>query len=378
MIESEMTRRHMLGVMGLAALSVAGCGSVGGDEDGGGGEGGDAIKVGLVIPQAGVYAPLGVDMKAGWDLYLEGSGGKLGGRTVELIVADEGETPDTGVPAVQRVIQRDRVDVLVGIVNSAVALGAQSIVTSAKKLLIVANAGADKVTAGSPYVWRSSFTNGQVAYALGEYLAKAPEGKEGVYAIAADYAAGAEATAGFKAGLEAGGGKIAGEAATPFGTTQDFQPFLSKVRSSGAGACFCFYAGAEAVAFVKQYAEFGLTESIPLFGSGFLTEGGVLAAQGKAATGVRTTLHYSSELDNPANEEFPRPTRRRPASRRPCTRCRPTMPPRCSTRWSRTPPRSTATRWASAWAAWARSPTARAARGASRSAARSRRCTCAR
>ena len=304
MIESEMTRRHMLGVMGLAALSVAGCGSVGGDEDGGGGEGGDAIKVGLVIPQAGVYAPLGVDMKAGWDLYLEGSGGKLGGRTVELIVADEGETPDTGVPAVQRVIQRDRVDVLVGIVNSAVALGAQSIVTGAKKLLIVANAGADKVTAGSPYVWRSSFTNGQVAYALGEYLAKAPEGKDGVYAIAADYAAGAEATAGFKAGLEAGGGKIAGEAATPFGTTQDFQPFLSKVRSSGAGACFCFYAGAEAVAFVKQYAEFGLTESIPLFGSGFLTEGGVLAAQGKAATGVRTTLHYSSELDNPANEEF--------------------------------------------------------------------------
>jgi len=304
MIESEMTRRRMLGVMGLAALSVAGCGSVGGDEDGGGGEGGDAIKVGLVIPQAGVYAPLGVDMKAGWDLYLEGSGGKLGGRTVELIVADEGETPDTGVPAVQRVIQRDRVDVLVGIVNSAVALGAQSIVTGAKKLLIVANAGADKVTAGSPYVWRSSFTNGQVAYALGEYLAKAPEGKDGVYAIAADYAAGAEATAGFKAGLEAGGGKIAGEAATPFGTTQDFQPFLSKLRSSGAGACFCFYAGAEAVAFVKQYAEFGLTESIPLFGSGFLTEGGVLAAQGKAATGVRTTLHYSSELDNPANQEF--------------------------------------------------------------------------
>ena len=196
-----MTRRRMLGVMGVAALTVAGCGSVGGDEDEGGGEGGDTIKVGLVIPQAGVYAPLGVDMKAGWDLYLEQHGGKLGGRTVELVVRDEGETPDTGVPAVQRAIQRDRVDVLVGIVNSAVALGAQSIVTGAKKLLIVANAGADEVTAGSPYVWRSSFTNGQVAYALGEHLANAPEGEDGVYAIAADYAAGAEATAGFKACL---------------------------------------------------------------------------------------------------------------------------------------------------------------------------------
>lgn len=305
MIETAMTRRSMLGVMGVAALGVAGCGSVG-DEEESGGEGGDkALKVGLIVPQEGVYAPIGTDMKAGWDVYLEQHGGKLGGRAVQLVVADEGEAPDKGVPAVQRLVQRDRVDVLVGIVNSATALGAKDIVAGAKKLLIVSNAGANQLTEGNvPYVWRTSFTNGQIGYAVGQYLAKAPEGQDGAYAIAADYVAGNQAVAGFKAGMEAGGGKIVGEAATPFGTTQDFQPFLSKIRSSDAGACYCFYGGAEAVAFVKQYNEFGLSDRIPLLSSGFLTEGGVLEAQGKAATGLRTALHYSAELDNPANQEF--------------------------------------------------------------------------
>jgi branched-chain amino acid transport system substrate-binding protein len=262
------------------------------------------IKVGLVIPQSGVYAPLGEDMKAGWDLWLERNGGKLGGREVQTVVVDEGEGPDTGVPAVQKVLQQDRVDAVVGIVNSATALGSVEVVNGAKKLLIVANAGADSLTGSSKYIWRSSFTNGQVAYAVGKHLATTPEGKKGVYAMAADYAAGEEAIAGFKKGFEEGGGKIVGEAKTPFGTTQDFQPFLAKARSENPGAVYVFYAGAEAVAFVKQYNEFGLSERAPLYGSGFLTEGGVLTAQGQAAEGVHTALHYATALDNPANASF--------------------------------------------------------------------------
>jgi branched-chain amino acid transport system substrate-binding protein len=262
------------------------------------------IKVGLVIPQSGVYAPLGEDMKAGWDLWLEQNGGKLGGREVQTVVVDEGEGPDTGVPAVQKVLQQDRVDAVVGIVNSATALGSVEVVNSAKKLLIVANAGADSLTGSSKYIWRSSFTNGQVAYAVGKHLATTPEGKKGVYALAADYAAGEEAIAGFKKGFEEGGGELVGEAKTPFGTTQDFQPFLAKARRADPGAVYVFYAGAEAVSFVKQYDEFGLSESAKLYGSGFLTEGGVLTAQGDAAEGVQTSLHYATALDNPANSSF--------------------------------------------------------------------------
>jgi branched-chain amino acid transport system substrate-binding protein len=192
------------------------------------------------------------------------------------------------------------------VISSAVALGAKDMVAEAKKLMIVANAGAGAITgaARNPYIWRTSFTNAQVASVMGKHLAgKADVGP--VYLLAPDYAAGAEVIRGFKTTFEAGGGKIAGEAKTPFGKTQDFQPFLTGIQSSGAKATFCFYAGAEAIAFVKQYAQFGLSTSIPLYGSGFLTEGSaVLAAQGDAAIGVQTTLHYSPELDNPANKEF--------------------------------------------------------------------------
>ena len=288
------------------ALAMGACGSVGDDDSDGAAseEGSESIKVGLVIPQSGVYAPLGEDMKAAWDLWLEENDGQLGGREVETVVVDEGEGPDTGVPAVQKVLQQDQVDVIVGIVNSATALGSVEVVDGAKKVLIVANAGAGDVTGASKYIWRTSFTNEQVSYAIGQHMATTPEAKKGVYAMAADYAAGEEAIAGFTKGFEEGGGKIVGRAMTPFGTTQDFQPFLAKVRSSGAGAVYVFYAGAEAVSFVKQYNEFGIAKRAQLYGSGFLTEGGVLSAQGEAATGVKTSLHYATSLDNEANAAF--------------------------------------------------------------------------
>ena len=258
-----------------------------------------------MIPQSGVYASLGQDMQRGWDLWLQQNGNRFGEYDVQTVVADEGETPQTGVPAVQRVLQAEQSDVVVGIVSSAVALGAAPLVAEARKILMVANAGAADITgsAGNPYVWRSSFQNAQVAAAAGPFLAQ-QDIPGGVFVIAPDYAAGAEVIAGFRQAYEGAGGTIAGQARPPFGTTQDYQPFLSQIRQSGAGATFCFFAGAEAVSFVTQYAQFGLKETTPLYGSGFLTEGGVLQPQGEAALGVQTSLHYTDQLDNPANQAF--------------------------------------------------------------------------
>jgi branched-chain amino acid transport system substrate-binding protein len=209
------------------------------------------------------------------------------------------------VPAVQKVLQSDNVDIVVGIVNSATALGVRDLLTESKKLLVVTNAGAEDVTGKSrtPYIWRTSFTNGQIAAAMGTHLAQSGF-SEGVYAIAPDYAAGTEVIAHFKRAFEAGGGRVVGEAKSPFGTTSDYQPFLTGIQSSGARATFCFFSGSEAITFVRQYAQFGLKDSIPLYGSGFLTEGNVLPQQGDAALGVQNTLHYSDQLDNPANRAF--------------------------------------------------------------------------
>ena len=105
------------------------------------------------------------------------------------------------------------------------------------------------------------------------------------------------------------GGTVAGSEFTPFGKTTNFQPYLARIERSGAKAVYCFYAGAEAVAFVKQYQQFGLASKIPLYCSGFATEGGVLKAQGDAALGIKTSLHYSDQIDNPTNtKKHPGPT----------------------------------------------------------------------
>lgn len=304
-----LTRRRLLGLFGAAATLpvLSACGSTvgGGGSAPAAGGGGGAVKVGLVVPQSGVYASLGTDMQRGWELWLEGNGGMFGDYTVETVAVDEGETPQTGVPAVQRVIQQDNVDVVVGLVNSATALGVSDLLTESKKLLVVTNAGAGALTGEgrTPYIWRTSFTNAQVAAAMGTYLAGTGTG-ESVFLIAPDYAAGTEVIEGFKAAYTAGGGTIAGEAKPPFGTTSDYQPFLSTIQGSGATATFCFFSGAEAITFVQQYQQFGLAGAIPLYGSGFLTEGSVLPQQGAAALGVQTTLHYTDQLDNPANTAF--------------------------------------------------------------------------
>ncbi|HEY8480151.1 MAG TPA: ABC transporter substrate-binding protein [Spirillospora sp.] len=288
--------------LALGALTLPGCGASSLSQSGDGASG--QVKIGLLVPLSGVYAPLGEDMRNGFRLYLDQHGGKLGGNAVDVVTADEGESPQTGVPAAQKLVTQDRVTAVVGVVNSATALGLRDFFHESKRPLLVANAGADDITGArkSPYVWRTSFANAKVGAALGPAVAEEADGP--VYLITADYAAGREMAAGFRRTFEEAGGKVAGEKYTPFGKTQDYQPYLSAIRKSGARAVYSFYAGSEAVNFVKQYKQFGLSETVPLYGTGFLTEGGVLDAQGEAAVGVKTSLHYSAELDTPRNREF--------------------------------------------------------------------------
>ena len=301
--------RHAAGlipaVLAVAVFAACGGSSLSTGPDGGGGEEASGpVKIGLVVPLSGVYATLGEDMTQGFGLYLEQQDGKLGGHEIDLISADEGETPQTGVPAATKLVIQDQVAAVVGIVNSATALGLKDTFIQSEVPFIVANAGANDITSeASPYIWRTSFTNATVGGSLGATVAE-EVGDGSVYLISADYAAGKEQVGGFREAFEAAGGKVAGESYTPFGTTSDWQPYLSEIRNSGAGAVFTFYSGAEAVNFVKQYSTFGLAGSLPLYGTGFLTEGSALAAQGGAAAGVKTSLHYSDSINSERNKAF--------------------------------------------------------------------------
>ncbi|MFF4010825.1 ABC transporter substrate-binding protein [Streptomyces sp. NPDC001717] len=260
------------------------------------------VKIGLLVPQSGTYKALGDDMKQGFELYVEQHGGKLGGRKVEIVVADEGETADSGKAAAEKLVKQDRVLAVSGVVSSATINGVKDLFESSKVPLVGSNASPTTLT-GTTYVWRTSYVNDEPGKALGKHVADKAGGP--VFLIAAGYQAGKDEVEGFKSTFLPAGGKIAGEEVyTPFPGTKNFQPYLAQIERSGAKAVFCFYAGGAAVDFVKQYRDFGLAGKIPLYAPGFLTEGGVLKGQGEAADGILTALNYSADLDNAANKQF--------------------------------------------------------------------------
>ncbi|MFD4241787.1 ABC transporter substrate-binding protein [Streptomyces sp. NPDC058525] len=260
------------------------------------------VKIGLLLPQSGTYKALGDDMKQGFELYVAQHGGRLGGREVEIVVADEGETADSGKAAAEKLVKQDRVLAVSGVVSSATINGVKDLFETSRVPLVGSNASPTTLT-GTTYVWRTSYVNDEPGKALGKHVAEKAGGP--VFLIAAGYQAGKDEIEGFKSTFLPAGGKIAGEEVyTPFPGTKNFQPYLAQIEKSGAKAVFCFYAGGAAVDFVKQYRDFGLAGKIPLYAPGFLTEGGVLKAQGDAATGILTSLNYSADLDNAANRQF--------------------------------------------------------------------------
>lgn len=260
------------------------------------------IRIGLMLPYTGTYAPLGTAITNGFKLALSLRGGKLGGREVEYFTVDDESDPSKGPENANKLVQRDKVDVLIGTVHSGVAMGMVKIARDTGTLLIIPNAGANAATGAlcAPNIFRTSFSNWQPAYPLGKIMVE--RGHKNVLTIAWKYAAGEEFVSGFAEGLTKAGGKVVKELWVPFPTVE-FQALLTQIAALKPDAVYAFFAGAGAAKFVKDYAAAGLKDKIPLFGTGFLTDG-VLDAQGDAAQGIETTLHYGDGLDSPRNNAF--------------------------------------------------------------------------
>ena len=259
------------------------------------------IKIGFMLPYSGTYASLGNMIESGFKLYVQQHGGKLGGRDVEYFKVDDESEPSKATENVNKLIKRDNVDVLVGTVHSGVALAMAKAAKDSKTLLVIPNAGADAITGPmcAPNIVRSSFSNWQPGYAMGVVAGK--KGVKKALTITWNYAAGAESTKGFAEGLEKNGGKVVKQLTLPFPNVE-FQALLTEIAAQKPDAVYAFFAGGGAVKFVKDYAAAGLKD-IPLYGPGFLTDG-TLEAQGQAAQGMLTTLHYADNLDTPRNNEF--------------------------------------------------------------------------
>jgi branched-chain amino acid transport system substrate-binding protein len=260
------------------------------------------VRIGLMLPYTGTFAPLGVAIENAFRMAIDEQGGKLAGREIEWYKVDDESEPSKGVENASRLVQRDKVDVLLGTVHSGVQMGIHRVARESGVLNLIPNAGVHAATRAlcAPNVFRTSFSNSQPTRALGKPMVD--KGLKKAVWITWKYAAGDEAFEGFKEGYVAAGGTIVKELGLPFPNVE-FQALLTEIAALKPDAVACFFAGGGAAKFIKDYAAAGLKDKIPLYGSGFLTEG-VLQAAGPAAEGIYSTLHYSDSLDTPRNKSF--------------------------------------------------------------------------
>lgn len=298
----------------MAAL-LAGCASGAGNEAGDPASPTDAtttstqtgaasepLRVGLLLPFSGPLAALGESVRNGFQLYVDENGGRLGGREVTYSEEDTEFDPNVGLQKAQRLVEESQVDVIVGPVSSAVALAIRDYVVDNEVITVVPVGSADAITGErrSDFMFRTSITSSQDGSA-GAHWVHENVAQDGVVVTAADYAAGQEISGAFTATFEELGGEVSGTVLAPPGT-RDFQPFLTRIRDLNPEAVYAFYAGGDAINFVKQYAGFGLSD-IPLMGNA-ITDESILPAQGEAALGVLTAEPWARTLDNDTNAAF--------------------------------------------------------------------------
>ncbi|RDV01908.1 ABC transporter substrate-binding protein [Undibacter mobilis] len=259
----------------------------------------EKIKIGLILTLSTPVAANGVQSKNGFDLALKELGGKIGGREVEVFVADDEAKPDVAATKVKGLIDRDKVNFVVGPILSNVLGAIIKPVADSQTILISPNAGSSALAGKScsPYFFSTSYQNDQVHQISGKVAQS--RGYKKMYLMAPNYQAGKDAIAGFKIDYK---GEILEENYVPLNTL-DFQSELTKIADMKPDAVFVFLAGGMGVNFVKQYTQAGLASRIPVLSS-FTVDEATLPAQGEAALGMQAGSNWAPDLKTPQNQKF--------------------------------------------------------------------------
>jgi branched-chain amino acid transport system substrate-binding protein len=259
----------------------------------------EPLKIGFVSTFSGNAGVLGQNMYDGFMLGLDHAGGKLGGVQTEVLKHDDQFKPDVGLKVVRELIERDKVNFVVGFVFSNVLLAAVKPALDAKTFVISGNAGpADLAGAKcSPYFFSASYQNDFNDEGAGLYFNN--KGYKRAYLLAPNYVTGRDALAGFKRTFK---GEVVGEVYTKLDQV-DYSAELAQLRATKPDAVYIFYPGGFGINFVKQFYQAGLRGEFPLI-SKATVDMATLPAEGEAAVGSKEVAHWNWDLDNPANKHF--------------------------------------------------------------------------
>jgi branched-chain amino acid transport system substrate-binding protein len=257
------------------------------------------LKIGLIVTLSGPPAALGKQAVDGFQLAVKSLGGKLGGLDTEVLVVDDELKPDAAVNRVQAMVERDKVDFVVGPIFSNILGAIHKPVTESKTFLISPNAGPSNFAgkACNPYFFVTSYQNDQPHEVLGKYAQDM--GYKKLFLLAPNYQAGKDAVAGVKRYFK---GEIVDEVYTPLGQL-DFSAELAKIAAAKPDALYTFMPGGMGVNLVKQFRQAGLAEQIP-FLSAFTVDESTLPAQKEAAIGFLGGANWAPNLDTPQNKTF--------------------------------------------------------------------------
>ena len=260
------------------------------------------IKIGLILPMTGQSASTGRQIDAAVKLWVAQNGNKVAGRTVEVILKDDGAVPDATKRIAQELIVNDKVAVIAGFGITPTALATAPLATQSKTPLVVMAAATSSITEASPYIVRTSFTLPQATTPMADWAIKNKIKR--VVTLVADYGPGFDAEKYFDSQFRLNGGQVLDKLRTPL-RSPDFAPVLQKVLDAKPDALFVFLPSGQGATFMKQFAERGLDKSgIRLIATGDVTDDDQLNDMGDVTLGIVNSHHYSAAHPSAVNKKF--------------------------------------------------------------------------
>jgi len=257
------------------------------------------FKLGLLTVKTGPLAEGGIQMEQGVLTYLKEKNYMMGGRKVDFISADTGGNPAGAKTKAQELVERDKVDVVVGPL-AAFELYAISEYIKQQKMPTLSLAAADNLTqrTPNPFLLRASATSSQATQPLGHYAATELKLKR-VVTISEDFAFGYEQMGGFQAAFQKDGGCVVNKLWPPL-VTPDYTPYIAQIGDCD-GVCQGF-AGSNPLRFMKQYVGAGL--KYPVVSGEAGADDSLLKSFGDEALGLVSAAPYTLDLDTDGNKRF--------------------------------------------------------------------------